>query len=192
MAGDLLAAGTVLLGPDRQDGVEGFVFAAAVLADVEVGFELAADLIEQPLLGRQDRHQFGAAHVVATEDRLAPVAGVLGCHQIHRNIGLLALDQTIVNLLGKGVVVAITTALPLKADLVAAQHIIKHHAVQGLNHHRIRHLNPLDLLLHILFLVGEELVDLTVALQVALAVQVDQGILHRLLMGADVEIGLID
>ena len=62
--------------------------------------------------------------------------------------------------------------------------------MQGLDHFRIRHLGALDLLLHILFLVGEELVDLTAALQVALALQVDQGLLHRLLMGADVEVGL--
>ena len=128
--GDLLAACAVLLGPDRQDGVEGFVFAAAVLADVEIGLELAADLFQQPFLARQHCHQFTAAHVAAVEDRFIAVVGVLRCHQIHGHIGVLALDQAVVDLLGKRIVVAIV----FKANLVAAQHVVKYNSVQSFDH----------------------------------------------------------
>ena len=118
------------------------------------------------------------------------------CHQVHHHISLFTLDQTVINLLGKGVVVAtataIATATSLKADLDAAQHVIKDDSVQVFDHHRFGHLGALDLLLDILFLVGEELVDLAAALQVALALQIDQRVLHRLLMGADVEVGRLD
>ena len=149
---------------------------------------MAADLIEQPLFCGQDRHQLTATHVAADQHRLIAVVGVLRRHQVHHHIGVSALDQAVVDLLGEGVVVAVV----LKADLDAAQHVIKDDPVQGLDDHRVGHLGALDFLLHVLLLVGEELVDLTAALQVALALQIDQGRLHRLLMGPDIEVGLLD
>ena len=77
---------------------------------------MAADLIEQPVLRRQDRHQLGATHVAAVEDRLTAVVGVLRRHQVYHHIGVSALDQAVVDLLGEGVVVAVV----FKTDLVAA------------------------------------------------------------------------
>ena len=55
---------------------------------------------------------------------------MLWCHQVHHHIALFALDQAVVDLLGKGVVVAVVG----KTDLVALQHVVKHDPVQRLDH----------------------------------------------------------
>jgi len=188
-ATQLSASLCVLPATGSQDRFQQFIVAAAVLADVEIGFEITAQLIQQAALIRQDRHQFHPAHVAANQHRFVAVVLVFGGDQIHGNGVVFAFHQPVVDFVGNGVVVVVV----FKAHLAGgAQHVVKDDPVQLLQHLGVAHLNAFDLLFHIFFLVGEELVDLAVALQIALALQVDQRIFDPLLVAADVEVGLID
>ncbi len=155
--------------------------AGQTLARIFFSLSVKRDVAHEPVVRRKNDHKLAAAGIPHLED--GGIAGIVVERRYHIDCEfMIPAAKLVVKFLGKSVVLAVAVA-----DLAcSAKNAAKNIGGKLLHYLGIINFRVLDFRLDVLFLIGQVFVNGVAALDIGLAFQFGQGILHIPFQGGDI------